>query len=41
MLAKTETFGDMSVVTTKRNMQENINDRGTVGLFLDYPKNKR
>jgi hypothetical protein len=34
-----KTFGRMFVVTTKTTIQEKLNDRGTVGLFVVYPDN--
>jgi len=31
-------FGEMSVVTTKAKIQGKLNDRGTICVFLGYPK---
>jgi DNA transposition AAA+ family ATPase len=32
-------FGEICIVTTKKQSREKLNNRGTVGLFLGYPDN--
>jgi hypothetical protein len=34
-----KTFDEMCVVTTKKAIQGKLNDRGTVGLYVEYPDN--